>query len=72
MEKEDIVTFEDVKCFVNAFYSSVRQDPMLSEIFNERIQEAQEAKWRGQKMAQVFVSKIIMAGNLTLYSIYKK
>jgi hemoglobin len=118
MEKEDIVTFEDVKCFVNAFYSSVRQDPMLSVIFNERIQDrwpehlekmyrfwqtvlfeehtyfgapfpphatlnvrdihfnrwielftitidqffigskAQEAKWRGQKMAQVFVSKI--------------
>lgn len=117
MEIKDIETIEDIKCLVNSFYSRVREDAMLSIIFNDRIKDrwpehlekmyrfwqtvlleehtyfgapfpphatldidmrhyerwlelfhetidqlfigskAQEAKWRGRKMAQVFLSR---------------
>jgi len=117
MEKGDIVAFEDIKLMVDSFYAKVREDDMLSFIFNNRIRDrwpehlekmyrfwqtvllddhtyfgapfpphasldinyrhyerwvelfsetidqlfigerAQEAKWRGQKMAQVFLAR---------------
>lgn len=118
MKQHDILNLDDVKQLVDTFYSKVREDVLLSPIFNERIQncwpqhlekmyrfwqtvlledhtyfgapfpphanmpvtaehfrrwfqhfnetvdelfagaKAQEAKWRGQKMAQMFQIKI--------------
>lgn len=118
MKKNDILEIEDIKQLVDAFYDRVRKDELLSQIFNERIedrwpahlekmyrfwqtvlldehtyygapfpphatlkvdavhfqrwlvlfretvdelfigQKAEEAKWRGQKMAQMFEIKI--------------
>jgi hemoglobin len=117
MEKGDIVAIEDIKLMVDSFYAKVREDDMLSFIFNDRIRDrwpehlekmysfwqtvlldehtyfgapfpphgtldinythyerwvelfnetvdhlfigniAQEAKWRGQKMAQIFLAR---------------
>jgi hemoglobin len=117
MQKRDIVAIEDIKLMVDFFYAKVREDGMLSFIFNDRIRDhwsehlekmykfwqtvlldehtyfgapfpphatldinythyerwvqlfnetidhlfigdkAQEAKWRGQKMAQVFLAR---------------
>jgi hemoglobin len=34
----DIITSEDIKTLVDAFYEKVRKDELLSPIFNERIQ----------------------------------
>lgn len=36
-ETKDIMTLEDIKTLVNTFYEKVRQDTLLSPIFNERI-----------------------------------
>jgi hemoglobin len=115
---KDLLTLEDIKKLVDTFYEKVRQDELLSPIFNERIQDrwpehlekmyafwqtvllhqqayhgspfpphaqlpvnrshfekwmelftstvdllfagkkASEAKWRAQKMAEMFQSKI--------------
>lgn len=120
MKQLDILSLEDVKLLVNSFYGKVRQDAMLADIFNSRIQDrwpehlekmyrfwqtvlleehtyfgspfpphaqlpvahehfgrwlelfnatvdelftgekAEEAKWRGKKMAQMFEMKIEM------------
>ena len=38
-EAKDIMTLEDIKTLVNTFYERVRQDGLLSPIFNERIQD---------------------------------
>ena len=117
MQKRDIVAIEDIKLMVDFFYAKVREDDMLSFIFNDRIRDrwsehlekmykfwqtvlldehtyfgapfpphatldinythyerwvqlfnetidhlfigdkAQEAKWRGQKMAQIFLAR---------------
>jgi hemoglobin len=35
----DILTLEDVKILVDAFYGKVRNDSLLAPIFNERIQD---------------------------------
>lgn len=37
--QKDILTLEDVKKLVDTFYGKVQQDPLLSPIFNERIQD---------------------------------
>ena len=37
-EIKDIMTSEDIKTLVDAFYEKVRRDELLSPIFNERIQ----------------------------------
>jgi hemoglobin len=37
-QRKDIMTLEDIKTLVNAFYEKVRQDELLAPIFNERIQ----------------------------------
>lgn len=37
-EKKDIQTLEDIKLFVDAFYSKVREDDLLAHIFNSVIQ----------------------------------
>ena len=37
-EIKDIITSEDIKTLVDAFYEKVRRDDLLSRIFNERIQ----------------------------------
>lgn len=37
-EKNDILTLTDVKKMVDTFYGKVRENDMLSPIFNERIQ----------------------------------
>ena len=37
-ESKDIITSEDIKTLVDAFYEKVRKDELLSPIFNERIQ----------------------------------
>lgn len=118
MNQHDILTLDDVKALVNTFYGKVREDALLSPIFNSRIndrwpehlekmyrfwqtvlledhtyfgspfpphanlpvtaehfnswlglfnttvdelfsgEKAEEAKWRGQKMAQMFQIKI--------------
>lgn len=40
MEKtRDILTLEDIKSLVDAFYEKVRQDALLAPIFNERIKD---------------------------------
>ena len=38
-ETKDILTLEDIKILVDAFYEKVRQDELLAPIFNERIQD---------------------------------
>ncbi|MEQ6122197.1 group III truncated hemoglobin [Reichenbachiella sp. MALMAid0571] len=35
--KNDILNIEDVKLLVNRFYTKVREDAMLADIFNQRI-----------------------------------
>lgn len=37
MNKEDIVSFDDVKLLVDTFYAKVRASETLANIFNERI-----------------------------------
>jgi hemoglobin len=38
-ETKDIITLEDIKRLVDAFYEKVKQDKLLAPIFNERIQD---------------------------------
>lgn len=37
--KNDIQTIEDIKCMVDAFYLSIREDDLLGSIFNGIIQD---------------------------------
>jgi hemoglobin len=37
--KQDILNTDDIKILVDSFYTKVREDQLLSGIFNERIQE---------------------------------
>jgi len=39
-ETKDILTLEDIKRLVKAFYIEVRQDELLAPVFNDRIQDA--------------------------------
>lgn len=36
---KDIETLEDVQLLVDSFYSKIRENPMLKDIFNEHIEE---------------------------------
>ena len=38
-ETKEIITPEDIKRLVNAFYEEIRQDELLAPIFNERIED---------------------------------
>lgn len=38
-EKHDILSLEDVKALVNAFYDKVKEDALLAPVFNKRIQD---------------------------------
>lgn len=38
-ERKDISNLADIKLLVNSFYSRVREDVLLGDIFNERIQD---------------------------------
>jgi hemoglobin len=38
-ETKDIITLEDIKTLVDAFYEKVKRDDLLAPIFNERIQD---------------------------------
>lgn len=38
-EGDDILTLDDIKKLVDAFYEKVRQDELLGPVFNERIQD---------------------------------
>lgn len=88
-----ILSITDVEYLVDTFYAKVREDELLSPIFNNVIKEnrpeqlekihrfwqtilleehtyfgsprekAEEAKWRAQKMAQMFQMKIEMYKN---------
>lgn len=40
-EKKDICNLTDIQLLVDSFYSRVREDALLADIFNERIQD----KW---------------------------
>ncbi|MBS1743742.1 MAG: group III truncated hemoglobin [Bacteroidetes bacterium] len=37
--KNDITTLDDIKILVDSFYGKVREDDLLAQIFNERIQD---------------------------------
>lgn len=37
--KSDIATLDDIKLLVDSFYGKVREDDLLANIFNERIQD---------------------------------
>ncbi len=37
--KKEILNIEDIKVLVDAFYGKVREDDLLADIFNERIQD---------------------------------
>lgn len=37
--KSDITTLDDIKLLVDSFYGKVREDDLLANIFNERIQD---------------------------------
>lgn len=37
--KEDILNINDIKLLVDAFYAKVREDSVLAQIFNDKIQE---------------------------------
>ncbi len=37
--KRDITTLDDIKLLVDSFYGKVREDDLLADIFNERIQD---------------------------------
>ena len=43
MTKQDIRSMEDIKLLVERFYGRVREDNLLKDIFNERIQD----RWDG-------------------------
>ena len=38
-ERHDIQSMEDIKLLVNSFYDKVREDSLLSPVFNERIKD---------------------------------
>lgn len=38
-ETKDILTLEDIKILVDAFYQKIRKDDLLAPIFNERIKD---------------------------------
>lgn len=35
----DIITIDDIKHLVNSFYDKVRQDDLLADIFNNKIED---------------------------------
>ena len=37
--KKDITSLEDIKLMVSTFYGKIRQDDLLKDIFNEKIQD---------------------------------
>ena len=39
MKKQDITTLEDIQILVNEFYTKIRQDDMLKDIFNKVIED---------------------------------
>ncbi|MBL4709287.1 MAG: group III truncated hemoglobin [Flavobacteriales bacterium] len=39
MDKKEIVSLDEIKILVNEFYTKVRKDELLKDIFNERIQD---------------------------------
>lgn len=39
MHKTDILTFDQVKLLVDTFYGKIREDELLADIFNNRIQD---------------------------------
>lgn len=39
MNKQDIADLDDIKLLVDTFYTKVRKDELLADIFNDRIQD---------------------------------
>jgi hemoglobin len=43
MSSQEILTIEDIKLMVDTFYAQVREDDLLKDIFNQKIQDNWEA-----------------------------
>lgn len=64
MQKSDILQLEHVKLLVDTFYGKVREDELLADIFNERIQD----KWP-QHLAKMYTFwQTVLLGEHTYFS----
>lgn len=64
MQKSDILQLEHVKQLVDTFYGKVREDELLADIFNERIQD----KWP-QHLAKMYTFwQTVLLGEHTYFS----
>lgn len=64
VQKSDILQLEHVKLLVDTFYGKVREDELLADIFNERIQD----KWP-QHLAKMYTFwQTVLLGEHTYFS----
>lgn len=64
MQKSDILQLEHVKLLVDTFYGKVREDELLADIFNERIQD----RWP-QHLAKMYTFwQTVLLGEHTYFS----
>lgn len=63
MEKKDILQLDDVKLLVDTFYGKVREDALLADIFNERIQD----RWPQHLSKMYSFWQTILLGEHTYY-----
>lgn len=64
MQKSDILQLEHVKQLVDTFYGKVREDELLADIFNERIQD----RWP-QHLAKMYTFwQTVLLGEHTYFS----
>ncbi len=64
MQKSDILQLDHVKSLVDTFYAKVREDDLLADIFNERIQD----RWP-QHLAKMYTFwQTVLLGEQTYFS----
>ena len=68
-KKNDISNLTDVKLLVDSFYGKVRKDPMLKDIFNNKIEdrwpehlEKMYRFWQTVLLEEAKVEKVIVVG----------
>lgn len=60
---KEILSLEDIKLLVDAFYDKVREDELLSPVFNERIQD----KWPQHLEKMYTFWQTVLLGEHTYY-----
>ena len=63
-ERTDILSLNDIKKLVDAFYGKVREDELLSPIFNERIED----RWPGHLKKMYSFWQTVLLDARTYYS----